>query len=280
MKNNDEIAENTVHSVDLPASQYSPNNPPWGSLTAFLVWLLSIFLIIAVPSIALVAYLAANGIQLSDSGAMSSFILSNPNAILVNILAIIPAHIITLIAAWLVVTNVGRYSFTEVLGWKLNGFGYLYMFAIVFGFLIAGGVLNYFIPSGETDLMKILNSSRSAALAVAFMATFTAPIVEEVIYRGIMYSAFQKSFGPAAAVVLVTLCFALVHVPQYYESVPTILMIFSLSLTLTLIRVKTNSLLPCIILHTIFNGIQSALIIAQPYLPAAEEAKTAAAALI
>ncbi len=43
-------------------------------------------------------------------------------------------------------------------------------------------------------------------------------------------------------------------------------MIVLLSLTLTLIRVKSDNLLPCIVLHTIFNGVQSALLIAQPYL--------------
>jgi membrane protease YdiL (CAAX protease family) len=50
------------------------------------------------------------------------------------------------------------------------------------------------------------------------MATFTAPIVEEVIYRGILYSAFQRARGSGVAIAAVTLLFALVHVPQYYPS--------------------------------------------------------------
>jgi membrane protease YdiL (CAAX protease family) len=43
-------------------------------------------------------------------------------------------------------------------------------------------------------------------------------------------------------------------------------MIVLLSLVLTLIRVWTGNLLPCIILHTVFNGSQSLLLLLQPYL--------------
>jgi membrane protease YdiL (CAAX protease family) len=43
-------------------------------------------------------------------------------------------------------------------------------------------------------------------------------------------------------------------------------MICLLSLALTLIRARTGNLLPCIVLHTVFNGIQSLLLILQPYI--------------
>jgi len=109
---------------------------------------------------------------------------------------------------------------------------------------------------------------------VAFFATFTAPIVEEVVYRGVLYSAFQKKFGLAASVIFVTLLFTIVHVPQYsvngvpdYASVITLLV---LSLVLTLIRAKTGNLLPCIVLHTVFNGIQSLFLILEPFLPSSD----------
>jgi uncharacterized protein len=109
------------------------------------------------------------------------------------------------------------------------------------------------------------------------MATFTAPLVEEVIYRGILFSAFRKHLGATFAIALTTVLFAAVHVPQYYPDAATILTILVLSLVLTLIREKTGNLLPCIVLHTIFNGSQSILLILQPYLesliPATTEGK-------
>jgi membrane protease YdiL (CAAX protease family) len=112
------------------------------------------------------------------------------------------------------------------------------------------------------------------------MATFTAPIVEEVVYRGLVYSALQRTMGVWPAVVTVTLLFALVHLPQYWPSHSTMFLLLLLSLILTLVRVKTGSLLPCIVLHTIFNGIQSTLLILEPYLPKVNPETTDAVTLI
>src|SRR6185369_11733992 len=104
----------------------------------------------------------------------------------------------------------------------------------------------------ENELTRMLKSSRVVVFLVAFMATFTAPIVEEVIYRGILYYAFQWAVGSGIAIEAVTLLFALVHLPQYYQSYSTICLLILLSLILTLIRAQTNNLWPCIVLYTFF----------------------------
>ena len=76
------------------------------------------------------------------------------------------------------------------------------------------------------------------------------------------------------AVAFVTLLFTLVHVPQYslngHPDMAAIVTLLLLSLTLTLIRAGTGNLLPCIVLHTIFNGVQSVLLILQPFLESPE----------
>jgi membrane protease YdiL (CAAX protease family) len=140
------------------------------------------------------------------------------------------------------------------------------------GFFVLAGVVSYWVPEPENDFMRILRSSRTAVVLVAIMATFTAPLVEEVIYRGVLYSAFQRTFGAGFAVVVVTILFAAVHVPQYYPSVATMFLLTLLSLTLTLIRARSGNLLPCIVLHTIFNGAQSILLLVDPSLEKAKDA--------
>ena len=40
-----------------------------------------------------------------------------------------------------------------------------------------------------------------------------------------------------------------------------------LSLALTLVRAYTGRLLPCFIMHLVFNGLQSIFIVLEPYLP-------------
>ena len=255
-----------LENLPIDAPEFSPNNPPWNSLMAFLMWVASILFILIIPTIGIIIYVMVKGADLTDSNKLSESIQSDPNAILVNIICVIPAHLLTILLAWLVVTQTNKYSFREMLGWKWGGFNILYLVGIVIVFFTFAAILSNFIPEKDNDLLKILRSSRTSVYFVAFMATFTAPLVEEVVYRGIMYSAFQRTLGISGAVTLVTLLFALVHVPQYYPSYSTIIMICLLSLVLTLVRVKSKNLLPCIILHTMFNGIQSIFLIAEPYL--------------
>jgi uncharacterized protein len=98
------------------------------------------------------------------------------------------------------------------------------------------------------------------------MAVLTAPVVEEVVYRGIFYPALQRRIGMLWGVVGVMFVFALIHVPQYYPSFGAISAIGVLSLTLTLVRAYTGRLLPCVIIHTIFNSLSSIAILLEPHL--------------
>ncbi|MGI8786457.1 MAG: CPBP family intramembrane glutamic endopeptidase [Pyrinomonadaceae bacterium] len=244
----------------------SPDNPPWNSWAALGVWALSVVFIILFPNLFLLPYLMTLKLNFADQVALVEFAKTDPTAVLLQITAIIPAHIFTLVLAWLVVTRFRKFSFRKTLGWRWNGFSVWNCLIILGGFYILAAIISYFSPEQENDLMRILQSSRTAVYVVAFLATFTAPLVEEVVYRGILYSAFQRAFGVPATVFFVTLLFAVVHVPQYYPSYSTIFLICLLSLTLTLIRVRTKNLLPCIALHTAFNGTQSLLMILQPLI--------------
>lgn len=257
------IKKDILPSASLPIS---PNNPPWNSWTAFGVWFASVAFIVIFPNIFLLPYLAKQNINFTDQAAIVEFAKTDPTAILLQITAVIPAHVLTLILAWAVVTRIKKYSFRETLGWRWNGFSVWNCLIILGGFYILSAVVSNFIPEQDNDLLRILKSSRTAVYIVAFLATFTAPIVEEVVYRGVLYSAFQRSLGVPVAVLITTFLFALVHVPQYWGSPGTIFLICMLSLVLTLIRVRTNNLLPCIALHTVFNGTQSLLLILQPYI--------------
>ena len=176
---------------------------------------------------------------------------------------------------WAVVTKFGRYSFFQTLGFKSGGVRWWHYLLIFVAFFTLAGIVGYFFPETENQLIRILQSSRTAVVVVAFMATFTAPIVEEVIYRGVLYSAFQRSIGVPAAVIVVTLIFVLPHVPQYYESPQTIVLLIPLSLILTLLRAFSGNLLPSIIFHAMVNGVQSAVLLAEPYLRSTTETNTA-----
>jgi membrane protease YdiL (CAAX protease family) len=209
-------------------------------------------------------------LDFTNEAAIMEFAKTDPTAVLLRILAIIPAHILTFVLAWLVVTRFRQFSFRETLGWKWNGFKIWHSFAIFAGFYVVALVLIQIFGKVETDFDRMLTTSRTAVFLVAFFATFTAPLVEEVVYRGLLYSAFQRRFSVVLSVVFVTVLFTAVHIPQYSnDNIPnyaSIIILLLLSLTLTLIRVRTDNLLPCIFLHTVVNGIQSLILILYPYI--------------
>ena len=244
-----------------PTPKIGPNNPPWNSGTAFAVWVASVLLVVFVPSLILLPYLFSQMGGTIDPARLAEVATKDPIALLIQVAAIIPVHLLTFLICWLVVTRVRKFPFRETLGWRSGGMRWWHHVIILIGFFGVMVLVGLLVPEQENELLRILKSSRWALFTVAFLAVFTAPLVEEVVYRGVLYSAFQRTTGTVPAVLLVTFLFALVHVPQYYPSYSTIFLLTLLSLILTLVRVYTNNLLPCVILHTIFNAFQSALLL-------------------
>ena len=245
-----------------------PDNPPWSLLQAFLTWLASVVLLL-LPQLFAIPYLVTHYQGLRPTPEV---LLADKTFIIIVVSGILPAHLITLILAWAVVTRLGKVSARKVLGWtwspvfgSLEGFGSvgLAVLLLVMAWLIAA-----LLGGKETELERILLSSRAAALLIAFIATATAPLVEEIIYRGVLFPALQRSMGAIPAVLIVTLMFAGPHVPQYWPNLAAISSITLLSVVLTAIRARTGRLLPCFVIHLVFNGIQSLIIVFEPSLRA------------
>jgi len=253
----------------------TPNNPPWNGWVAIGYWVLSVIFIVVVPSAFLIPYVVSQGIDLKNREALLSFIYNDPTAIVLQLAPVILAHILTIGAGWFIVTRFNRYSFRETLGWKMGGFRWWHAIALTIAFYALGFLMTSIFGRVENEFEKLITGSRTAVYLVAFLATFTAPLVEEVVYRGVVYSAFQRKFGIAVAIIVVTVLFTVVHVPQYSQNnVPDLASVFTLlllSLALTLIRARTGNLLPCVVLHTIFNGLQSLALILEPFFQSAPE---------
>lgn len=99
----------------------------------------------------------------------------------------------------------------------------------------------------------------SAQLAMTFVSLVVlAPLAEEIMVRGFLYSSLKKAMRMRYAVVLTSLIFAAAHLPEGGAAGPlyiAALDTFVLSLVLIYLREKTGSLWPCITLHAIKNGI-------------------------
>ncbi len=260
-----------VSSVPQHEVPPDPDQPPWGPVSGISVWLASVAAIIVIPIIAVIAWYviqSARGAPLPNLAVREEMLewLKSPSLLLVQVLSTILAHAITIAICWAVVTRMGARPFWANLGWSWAGHSFWYWLAlsgcILVALLVVTQLLSRFLPqSEENSFAELLKSSRQVRIAIAVLATFTAPMVEESVYRGILFSSLRRNLGLTATVVLVTLMFAGVHVLQYLGAWVSIAGLTLLSFSLTVIRARTRSILPCVIVHTVNNAFFSLLIL-------------------
>jgi len=250
-----------------PVTALDPNNPPWGIRTALLTWSASVALIFVIPNLCVLPYVAYR--YQGSHGLSKSVLMADKTLVFIFVSASLPTHLLTLAMVWAVITRLGRFSFRDAVGWGWSsGFGLWKSIGLgILLFLVAWLAIILF-GAKPTDLDQIVQSSRPAALILAFLAVATAPFVEETIYRGLLFSAMQRITGRWSAVIIVASMFAALHIWQYRQSISVIVSISLLSLVLTEVRARTGRLLPCFVIHLVFNGIQSVIIVLDPYLRA------------
>ena len=105
-------------------------------------------------------------------------------------------------------------------------------------------------PEKEQGLIPESFDSDKIAQFAAFTAivTVVAPIVEELMFRGVGYGLLER-FGRTTAVILVGLAFALTH-----GLVAGFPVIATFGIGLAYLRSRTDSIYPCILLHASFNA--------------------------
>ena len=217
-----------------------------------------------VPNVCVLPYLAY---RYGGTSTSREALLNDKTFVFLFVLGWLPAHLLTLALIWAIATRLGKLSLKEVFGWSWSpNFGLWRSVSLAMLLFLVTFLLIARFGGPRTDLDRILESSRAAAVTLAALAVLTAPLVEEMIYRGLLYSAFRRALGQWAAVVIVTTMFAGLHVVQYWPNAGAISSITVLSLALTLIRARTGKLLPCFVVHLVFNGVQSVIIILEPYL--------------
>lgn len=234
----------------------------WTVLQAFLNWGASIAFAVLTPMLLLLLY--GGIVDRSIFTAMQSGQLTAPFMML-SLVGTFGGQILSLILCWMIVTGMGNRSFGEMLGmqWARN-FKLWHAMVLGIGMFLLSGLLMYVLPRHETEMDKFLKFGIGVRVVLAIVATIGAPIQEEIVYRGVMYQALEKTIGMRRSVIIVSLLFWAVHVMQYWQSVATLVAVLLLSFALTALRAWSGKLLPCIATHLFFNGIQGVLIVAFP----------------
>lgn len=238
-----------------------PDNPGWGPGAAIGLWATSVAAIFLLQIPAGIVWLAEVYLRTGKMPPKSNVL--DPHLVLYTVISTAFAHLFTIAVCWVLVRKCSRFGFFETLGWGWpTTFRWYHAVGLVISFFLLGIGLSKVIPSNETEFAKILKMGQSIRIAVALLAVGTAPLVEEVIYRGVLYSGLRKYLDQWTAIGTVSFLFLAVHIPQYWGGWDGLTLLALLSLTLTIVRAYTKSLLPCIFIHTLFNGIGALAILA------------------
>jgi uncharacterized protein len=137
--------------------------------------------------------------------------------------------------------------------WKYPVFGALGTLALSVGVSQIG-----IEPQGMKQVIEVVREPRELIISLLLLAVL-APIVEELVFRGLLYGWIAGRWGSLAAWFVSSLAFAAAHWEPAH-----IVLVLPLGLLFGWLRRRSDSLLPSLFSHIINNGFA---LIAAVYLP-------------
>jgi uncharacterized protein len=104
-------------------------------------------------------------------------------------------------------------------------------------------------PQGVREAIKIAREPAQFAASFAIMAIL-APLVEEVVFRGLLYGWIAGRWGTIAAWLVSSILFAAAHVEPAHA-----ILVLPLGLLFGWLRRRTDSLWPSLVAHAVNNGV-------------------------
>jgi len=153
-------------------------------------------------------------------------------------------------------------SFQAVLGWSVGG---LLVTGLLMNAAMQGwwhGVLGTSPPEDSDQvIVQAFQQSKDMGLRLSIIvaAGLVAPVVEELVYRGLIYGFARSLIGHWPAALLSSAIFALVHVDAV-ASLP----LFVLALGLATAYDRSRSLWVPVIMHMLFNAWNLAAMLMKP----------------
>ena len=126
---------------------------------------------------------------------------------------------------------------------------------LIIAFLLLNVIWQELFNPGKEKILEQLGSNENAALLVlsAGLTCVVAPISEEILFRGFIFTALRNWRGTLPAALITGLLFGGVHVGSapLLDLVP----LAALGFGLCLLYRYTGSLYPCIVTHSLNNSI-------------------------
>ncbi len=113
-------------------------------------------------------------------------------------------------------------------------------------------------PQGMKQVIEVVREPHELVVSLLLLSVL-APIVEELVFRGLLYGWIAGRWGGTAGLVVSSLAFAAAH----YEPAHVVL-VLPLGFLFGWLRRRTDSLLPSLFSHIVNNGFA---LLAAVYLP-------------
>lgn len=129
--------------------------------------------------------------------------------------------------------------------------GYVYAAALYFA--------KVEIPGQATDLTRFFGAGLTGIGMTVLIAGLIGPLVEEIVFRGVVFGALSDLLPRWLAVALSAAIFAGLHLNPYL-----IVPAFIVGVALALVYARSESLWPAVILHSLYN--LTSIVLAYSYL--------------
>ncbi len=105
---------------------------------------------------------------------------------------------------------------------------------------------------GSNPLLELVLGSRDplALILLVLTTVVLAPLFEELVFRGVLLPVVAKELGSAWGVIVSAIVFALAHL-----SVGELPPLLVLGIGLGFLRLSSGRLFPCVLMHSLWNGV-------------------------
>ena len=179
----------------------------------------------------------------------------------------VPASLVGTVLAGLVVLRMTRHSLPgpmqsgalSPIGWSGASARHLAS-GLILGFGLSVAYLFVLVPTFPPapdqawgPLVRAAHAGGWSRHGWALLAVFAAPPVEELVFRGVLFAGFSRSWGPGLSGTLVTLIFVAAHFTEVFAYWPALVSLGLVGVATLLIRIGTKSLAPAIFVHASYN---------------------------
>ena len=238
-------SENFAGPVEILAAPAPKPFPAWSGWDVLAIFAFSLFVIFVFMIVAIVVTYVVRGNGGNPMADIKPYIP-------VAIAAQAAAYPVILLFIFILVRSRSKAPFGQSISWNWPRTAPLFAIG---GFVLAFAVekLARFLPMPKSLPLDDYFTDATSAYLMAGLGVILAPLLEEMLFRGLLYPVLRRRIGVIASVLLTALAFASIHFSQLGWAWGPALSIFLVGVVFTVVRERTKSLAASYLMHWGYN---------------------------